>query len=756
MPWTSTKTSGVLQNFGRLCRPTVAFGAVLIAATWLFVDLRVKSHAENVLLEQIADVSNYGLMFEQDVLRSASDIDRTIKYLRHGFESSDFNADWATLIKSDFASNSRTVQIAVIGHNGMMIASTAQQRPDKPIDLSDREHFQFHVNKVDDNLFIGPPVLGRASGKWSVQFTRRFTLKDGRFGGVIVVSLDPSVLMATYAKLHSQTGWGFALIGADHVVRSGAGFYASMIGKQVSVRSEGSSLRTRFDDEVTTREHVDDRWRVVSSRKVGSLPLAVLVSVEDSGAAAREIYGINFDYVAATVFSALVGLILVSSALRENRDLARITMLAHRDTLTGLRNRLSFQNRLLQEFALLPSARSFAVHLLDLDRFKLINDTHGHLIGDQLLIHVAERLKVSTRPSDVVFRLGGDEFALVQAGCHSQEQAAAVAQRVCSILGEPFEIDGHHILTGASVGIALGRTDGHDIKELLQAADMALYLAKEEGRGTFRHFNMKLNAAHARRRQTVADLSVAAERGEFVLHYQPKLSLLPVRQISGYEALVRWQHPVRGMISPIDFIGLAEETGLIVSIGEWVLKQACLELAAQPGHVTVAVNCSPVQFTRSNVVAAVKDALTISGLPACRLEIEITETALMGHDSTVLLQLQELRNLGVRIALDDFGTGYSSLSYLHTYPIDCIKIDRSFVKTLGENGSAGPIVRAIVTLAKQLEKTTVAEGVETQLQLDELLAAGCNQVQGFLFGHPQAATDIWPVVGDAEQLRRVG
>jgi diguanylate cyclase (GGDEF)-like protein len=737
------------KKFANVVHPTFILGAILIATCWLAVSAKVAWETEEFQREIVADVSNSALLFEQDVLRTATELDRVIKFLRRSYERNPNVAEWPNLISEDFVVNSRTVQIAIIGKTGTMISSTARLRPDKPVDLSDRPHFRVHAYAREDRLFISEPVLGRASGKWSVQFTRPFTEPDGSFGGVIVVSLDPTMLVATYGKIQSQQSWGFALIGLDDVIRSGAGRYSGKLGHDYWPGTQQSVVKTRTGDVAVTRELTDGQWRVVGTRKVEGLPLTVIVSAGEVSRTGGMLLGVDADFIAAIVFTGLVVAVVLITTIRDKRYVKRITNLAHNDSLTGLRNRLSFRKTLDAACAGEAEARLFAVHLIDLDRFKPVNDVHGHAVGDQLLIAVAERLRASVRDSDSVYRLGGDEFAIIQSDCATLENSGVIGARICRVLDEPFDIAGRSISIGASVGIAFGKTDGSDATSLLQAADMALYLAKSEGRGTHRYYNADLNTAYARRRQLEADLSVAVDRGELVLHYQPKITLGRGNEVCGYEALVRWRHPQHGMMPPLEFISLAEDTGLIVRIGEWVLLQACMDLALQPDHLTIAVNCSPVQFSRGDVMGAVKAALAASGLAAERLELEITESVLMRNDGIILAQLLELRALGVKISLDDFGTGYSSLSYLQTYPVDCIKIDRSFVKTLGQESSAGPIVRAIVALAAELNMSTVAEGVETQEQLDELTRSGCTAVQGYLFSKPRAAADILPVNPDA-------
>jgi diguanylate cyclase (GGDEF)-like protein/PAS domain S-box-containing protein len=429
---------------------------------------------------------------------------------------------------------------------------------------------------------------------------------------------------------------------------------------------------------------------------------------------------------------------------------ARITHMAHHDAMTGLANRTLFRQRLEESTRQAREhSRGFAVLYVDLDGFKDVNDALGHPVGDTLLRIVADRLKSCVRDVDTVARLGGDEFAIIQHGVENPEETRVLAQRLVDVIGQPYRVEEKDVVVSVSVGVATAPGDSVDPESLRKFADMALYSAKTDGGRTFRFFDPDMNVRLQARRMLERDLRAAFARDEFELHYQPSINLA-TGAIGGFEALVRWNHADRGMISPAEFIPIAEDSGLIEQLGEWVLHQACAEAARWPGNIRVAVNLSPAQFKSRNLVQAVLMALASSGLAADRLELEITESVLLQENENNMATLHQLKGLGTRIALDDFGTGYSSLSYLRMFPFDRIKIDRSFVKELPDNAECVMIIRAMVDLAKGLKMATTAEGIETPEQLERLRANGCTEGQGFLFSRPRPAADL------AEILARCG
>ena len=417
----------------------------------------------------------------------------------------------------------------------------------------------------------------------------------------------------------------------------------------------------------------------------------------------------------------------------------RLAHVARHDALTGLPNRLFFLEHMQASLARARRGGRLALLCLDLDRFKPVNDTLGHAAGDALLKAVAERLRQSCREPDLAVRLGGDEFVVVQENANLLVETTTLAQRLVDVLAQPFEIDGHSILIGASIGIAVTTDGSEEIDALLNHADLALYRAKDEGRGTFRFFEREMDEAMQRKRALERDLRRALAEKHLEVYYQP---LVQPTGIAGFEALLRWNHPDRGMISPADFIPIAEECGLIGAIGAWVLEQACADAASWPGHLKVAVNLSPAQFQTRSLVADTEHALAASGLSPKRLELEITESILIQDGDVVLKTLHALRAQGIRIAMDDFGTGYSSLSYLRRFPFDKIKIDQSFVKGITDQDECRTIIRAVIGLGRSLHMAVNAEGVETQEQLTALRSEGCAEIQGYYFSKPRPASEV--------------
>jgi len=445
--------------------------------------------------------------------------------------------------------------------------------------------------------------------------------------------------------------------------------------------------------------------------------------------------------------------IVFEDVTEQTRANERIRQLAWSDELTGLMNRASFKEVLKKTIDLASGNSEVALHLIDLDHFKSVNDTLGHPTGDMLLIEVAKRITAACGDEGQVARLGGDEFVIIQRLVNGGMTSQALAESVLASLHQTFEILSHRINIGASFGIALSPQHGRNVDILLKRADMALYRAKGQGRSSIYYFEENLDLQAQQRRTLELDIRTAMEAEQFTLAFQPIVAM-PSRQIASFETLIRWNHPSRGFISPAEFIPVAEETGLILEIGRWVLEKACREASSWPNDIGVAVNFSAVQFQDRGFPLFLASTLARYGLTPQRLELEITETALLEDSAATIEMLHQFRNIGVRVSLDDFGTGYSSLSQLRTFPFDKIKIDGSFVRLLGRDASAVAVIRAVVNIGKILNMTVVAECVENEEQLNFLISCGCDQIQGYLTGKPQTAASVRGLLDSIEQLGR--
>ena len=860
-------------------RSSAIFGVVIIAMLWAGVVLKYFDDVQSDKRDAERANQNFAMVFEENVLRSIGEIDKALLYLRRSIESRKATTDYSTIANTTDVLSEIIIQVAIIDANGIMRASNAGPQPAPPVDLSDREHYLVHVHSKTDFLFISKPVVGRVSGKWSVQFTRRFLNADGSFAGVVVASLDPEHLTKFYDKIDFGSPVSISLIGADGVIRSSGGSAGGYsLGQDLSdtelyKRIQAGSNATFEDDhfadsqpQLVTIRKVKGHplWVSVSSSKseiykdslstlklnalvAGLLTLIMLAAVESilrSETRARlkaqqlqltlenmsqgimlvtkdlQIPIINgrcgelldlppefiekpprfdqlidyqtqhgkfhnaatsngrefFDHPAATaganqlavcerlmpngtVIEVRSGHLPDGSFVQTFTDItkrweaeAHVARLASEDPLTGLPNRRVFRATLDQMSRLsipIPGSNQprneFAVLFLDLDRFKVINDTLGHRIGDMLLQEVAKRLRLALRATDILARLGGDEFAIVVPSFISRAALEVLASGLIVAVSQPYEIDGYRIRSNVSVGIAIGPQDGESVDDLLMAADLALYSVKAGSRGTYKFYDKSMNKELNDRRQMEVDLREAIEKNELELHYQPIINLQR-NVITGFEALARWRHPTKGMVPPALFIPVAEDSGLILPLGEWALKEACRQAVKWPNQLTISVNLSPIQFSAPNLYHLIKDALDETGLTPNRLELEITERIFMENNENTLSTLRRLKELGVRISLDDFGTGYSSLSYLRSFPFDKIKVDRAFVSDLKESNDHMVIVQAVVSIARALGMTTTAEGVETEEQQKFLATLGCDEVQGYLYSAPVPIENVSEII----------
>jgi len=628
-------------------------------------------------------------------------------------------ADWDTLAADGAALLGDRGAIALFNSNGAAAAGPAR-------DLSEAEVRAALEPAAAADSRVAILTDGR------IAVVRRLSDRNGRILGAAAALVRPeSVIAAAFDG--GPNGGGVALIDRGGRVLAGQGELAdpstgATLGLAEPLRGAAPGVPEALGD---------PPGFVVA---VASSPLAVVAAPADIDQDPRLVRWRAVCILAAIILTLLISAAAYGLALRAARFEARIAEQARRDPLTGLANRAVIRARIDEAFAVASDVGAIALLVIDLDRFKYVNDTHGHPVGDELLCMVAERLRGLAGPKDLVGRLGGDEFAVVQPVAGYGEEAGVLALRVCRELAAPYEIGAIHAVVGASVGVAFAARDANATGELEKAADMALYAAKAQGRGAIRFFHPEMRNAVQRKVTIEGGLRNAIKRNELSLAYQP-IKEARSEVTVGYEALLRWRFGA-SLVPPAEFIPVAEETGLIVPIGAWALERACADMARTPGQGRVAVNCSPVQLESFDFASHVGKCLAHFGLSADRLEIEVTESFVINDSPRIAAQLRRLKEMGLRISLDDFGTGYSSLNCLEQYPFDTVKIDRSFVQKLERREATRATVKAIIELASSFGMTTIAEGVETRGQLAAVVELGCAEAQGYLFGEPKPLDEV--------------
>ncbi|UPG72168.1 EAL domain-containing protein [Roseomonas gilardii subsp. gilardii] len=838
----------------RLHSAASRFGAdlgLILAILLLFwggIALHLQREYQRSLDDAARNTGNLAGAAQQIMARTVEAIDQRLLFIREAYrhDPAGFSLDF--LRRERGFQQDMSLQAAVIGPSGRLWLSNLGP-VQNGVDLSDRAHFRFHLDPQHDDLFISVPVMGRESGRWSVQFTRKLLAADGSFAGVVVISLNPYWLTQVYDTLDIGHG-AVTLVGLDGIIRARAPEEGGALGSSIAGSALMSDALIRLQGTFRGRGPTTGTEQMIAFRRVESFPLVVAVSndmaeilqgydayrrsILSSGAVltllilvaggllirrrqqrarsqqalsdaienisqglvmvapdgrmpvvnrrAMSLLGVPEEQRASFLRGGRVQDVIPEDCTRNQEEPAgtpapfyrctradgtvlevrsqalgngglvrtftdvteqtlserRVRFMAHHDPLTGLANRTLLHERLAAAIGEAGGREGHLVVLaLDLDRFKVVNDTYGHAAGDDLLRQVAARLGELVGPDDTVSRLGGDEFVILWRGAASRAGVEPLARRIVRSLVTPFILDGNMAQVGTSVGIALHPQDGATPESLMRNADTALYRAKAEGRGTVRFFEPAMEAELRERREMEKDLRLALQVDALELHYQPIMTC-GNGAIRGFEALLRWTHPVRGSVPPATFIPVAEESGLILPLGRWVMERACAEAATWPEPLRLAVNLSPAQFRSGNLPDIVDRALELSGLPAGRLELEITEGLLIGDAEEALNAIQALKRRGVRIALDDFGTGYASLGYLHRFPFDRIKVDRSFVHAIGRRNGAHAIVEAVLSMSSNLGMEVTAEGVETEEQLRFLQHRACDEVQGFLLGRPMS------------------
>jgi diguanylate cyclase (GGDEF)-like protein len=738
-----------------LAQPVTYLGVAMLASIFVTAAYLINEDRKNAVKEAQRQGENLARLFEQSVLRSFKNADNTILALRRSFQNDPVNTDLVAWATDPQLKNDLTFQFSIVGPDGRIKASSLGAAPLK-LNISTQEHFRTQVAATEDRLYIGAPVVMQTTGKRAMMLTRRLVAPDGSFNGVLSASFDVLQLERFYQAIDLGEDGVISLIGLDGVMRAAAINGQSnleLIGRRFpnagvlkAVEKSSSGNYWNSPDSIGDVRRPDNIKRLISYRLIDGFPLIALVGISEAAVFKHAAENKRIYLSISSVLTVGILIAIGFGVVRERKLLAatsEITRQAYHDDLTGLANRALLRKHVDGALARFKqSGQCFNLISLDLDHFKIVNDSLGHAAGDELIRQVARRLTDCVGEMGIVARMGGDEFAILQLVNGDQRDAAIVlANRFLEAVGEPYDLDGHQAIVETSIGIALAPSSAEDADQLLKNADLALYKAKSDGRNVFCIFESQMSVEARHRYDLESDLRNSIMRDEFEVYYQPLVDA-EAGNTCGFEALVRWLHPQRGVVMPNTFIPIAESTGLIVPLGEWILRRACADAINWPSHIKVAVNLSAIQFRKGDIVGVVSKALLDSGLAPERLELEITESVLLQKDASNISKLHELRNLGVSIALDDFGTGYSSLSYLQIFPFDKIKIDRSFIAGMATRSDCAAIVCAVTGLARSLDVTTTAEGVETLEQCELLRAAGCSQAQGFLFGRPSRLSDV--------------
>jgi diguanylate cyclase (GGDEF)-like protein len=751
------------RRLGRAMEPQILFpliAVLLLIIIWATTVSILQVRRADA--EHAAATSSRELLgtYEAQVVRALGQIDQTLNLVKYWPDRRSDAHTLSALKQEGLLPPDLLFIVSIADVNGAVLEST---RPFVSKNIADQDAFR--RQREGDTLFIGQPPRG-PTGEAKLQFSRRLTSSAGAFDGVVTVAVDADYFVSGYdlAKLGKDGVLG--LLGTDGVFRVRRSGDAVVSGDAIDYAAAVAGADEDSTDVAVTTSRWDGVRRWTSARELYGYPLAILVglSVDEQLAGAQRARRVTlewatFDSLLVVTLTGLLGRMswqLVQGRLREGETklahAERVEYLAYHDGLTGLPNRSLFSKCLSQSISEAQRyKRRLAVAFLDLDRFKQINDTLGHEAGDQLLQEVAVRLKVCVRDSDMVARLGGDEFVVLLPELAEEKYAGIVAQKILAATARPFKLMGQEFRVTASIGISTYPQDGLDEQTLTKNADIAMYQAKAEGKNNFQFYSEKLNANSLERLTLESSLRHALEHDEFRIYYQAKRDIASGR-ITGMEALLRWQHPDLGTVAPMQFIPVAEETGLIIPIGKWVLRTVCLQSIAWRSQglppLRIAVNLTARQFLDEQLLSDISSILTETGMGAHLLEIDLKESLLIHNVETTMRILTGLKALGVGIAVDDFGSGYSSLALLQRFPLDTIKIDRSLMREMVGTPEDTGLADAIIAMGHSLSLTVVAQGVETKEQADHLRLHACDELQGFYFKKPLPVEEFTELLRD--------
>ncbi|MDR6412159.1 UNVERIFIED_ORG: diguanylate cyclase (GGDEF)-like protein [Burkholderia sp. 1595] len=733
--------------------PAVAVALVIVI--WIAVIVRIQTEASEARETAAAATAELASSFSAHIAKTVHDADVVVRWVKYEYERSPATFNVAAYERQGLIAADTALQVTIVGANGEVLQTTT---PDaQPVNLADRPHFIAHKTNPDVGLYISQPVLGRVSHHWTLQFTRRLNNPDGSFAGVVVVSEDPNYLTNGFYNLESLGAGGMLAVTSDN------GYLLSRLAGEKPASPTGppaSAYREMQDAKGGVFiDPVDHVHRFVTYRHLTQYPVAVLVGLAETNELAGYTHARTLYLLmsGAVTFVLLVAAWLITMMMNEllagreeMRHLAeRMQNLAETDALTGLPNRYLLTETVRRQIGTDRPIERLALLFIDLDNFKRINDALGHDTGDELLQNVARRLAKVAGKERLLARVGGDEFVLIVDGMGASVRARNLAQSIIDAFELAFGLRGNSYVIRVSIGIAV-YTDSDDAEyDLLRQADLAMYAAKGDGKpanmSKYRVYTPDLSTRAMRDIERQQELQFAILNGEFFLEYQPIVSL-STGEIRGVEALARWRHPEKGTVMPADFIPFAESTGFIVPIGEQVLEQACAQFSEwqenDPRPLYLSVNVSAAQLVHGDLVRVVHRCLNQYMIDPRRLQLEITETAILEDSAAVTRRLKELRLSGVRVVLDDFGTGYSSLSQLTSLVIDGVKIDRSFTRGVPGDKAALATFNSIASLTRDLGLSLIVEGVETEQQASWLHRLGDIQVQGFYFSRPVAPADL--------------